>query len=407
MPDLSKDPRAIARAFVTQVTGRIGVAVSGGSDSLAALLLLHEAAPGRIWAATVDHNLRADSAAEAEMVQRFCAARDIAHYTLPWQPADMAGNLPHRARIARYSLLSTWAREAFLAGVVIAHNREDQAETYLMNLGRSAGIDGLSAMRDRWRVEGVPFYRPFMALSRKALRDVLRAGAISWVDDPTNDDPHYQRVRLRRLLPQLAEAGIETTDITRAALHLSQVSEALDWALTAAVGDPTTPAGEIVLPVAQYRSLPTAMRYRLLLRALDWIGGPAYPPRGPELTGLDQALFGASRRTLGGCLFTSGARHLRITREVAAVGAAVPAGVLFDGRWQLAGQLPQGALIGRLGGAIAEFPDWRASGYSRASLMAGPAIWQAQRLIAAPLLQPDAKWQAEVVRKFNMTPLSH
>ncbi|ARO15090.1 tRNA(Ile)-lysidine synthase [Ketogulonicigenium robustum] len=406
--------RAVSRAaadFAAGHSGPIGVAVSGGGDSLAALLALHAVAAGRVFAATVDHGLRAASLAEAEGVGRLCAARGIQHQILSWNADDGAGNLSARARAARYALLKGWAQRTGIAAVVVAHNREDLAETFLMNLGRSAGIDGLAAMRDSWTQGSVTFYRPFLGCSRTALRAWLQAQGQAWVDDPSNADPHYQRVKVRQVLPALEQAGIDAASIASTAAHLSSERAALDWALGTAIGDATTAAGEVVVPLDTYRSLPDALRRRLLMQAVDWIAGAGYPPRGAALSAVAQALAdGAGRRTLGGCVFSSGARVLRIAREPAAVAAGpVPLGQVFDGRWGVV--TPASSLgdevIAPLGAAISQFPAWRRSGFSRAALISGPAIWQDGRMIAAPLLQPEAKWTLELVRNFRMTRVSH
>ena len=201
---------SLKRHFHPGVPGVIGVAVSGGSDSLALLHLLHDwqsAGGPAVRAATVDHGLRAGAAAEAAEVARICAGLGVAHKTLAWRDWDGAGNLPDRARRARYALLAEWARGHGIADIAVGHTEDDLAETFVMRLARGAGVDGLAAMRDRWREAGVTFHRPLLALRRDHLRDLLRARGVAWVEDPTNSDAGYERVRTRAALVRWPRSG--------------------------------------------------------------------------------------------------------------------------------------------------------------------------------------------------------
>src|SRR5690606_38404014 len=152
---------------------RIGVAVSGGSDSMAALHLL-TAFGLKVEAATVDHGLRPEAATEAETVARACAALSVPHETLRWTDGPAAtGNLMEQARLARYRLLAGWALRRGLTQVAIAHTADDQAETFLMRLAREAGLDGLAGMRSTWEQDGVTFIRPLLVIGRADLRGYL------------------------------------------------------------------------------------------------------------------------------------------------------------------------------------------------------------------------------------------
>jgi tRNA(Ile)-lysidine synthase len=144
-------PESLARfqADLDRLTGgagRVGIAVSGGPDSLALLLLAHAAIPGGIAAATVDHGLRAEAAGEAAFVAALCATLGIPHATL--RPgAPITGNIQSSARKARYALLEIWADQHNLDWIATAHHADDQAETLLMRLSRGAGVAGLSGVR--------------------------------------------------------------------------------------------------------------------------------------------------------------------------------------------------------------------------------------------------------------------
>ncbi|MEO1492883.1 MAG: tRNA lysidine(34) synthetase TilS, partial [Pseudomonadota bacterium] len=246
---------AASAAFDSLVRGAsVGVAVSGGSDSMALLALLHRWADGRdvrISAATVDHGLRVEARAEAERVAAFCASRGIRHEILTLGDLSGPGNLSARARDARYAALTAhflpqgcvtdapYETSADAVGcvrdaplVLLGHTMDDQAETVLMRLARGSGAEGLSAMAPERHAHGIRWVRPLLALRRDALRDWLRAEGIAWIDDPTNADPRYDRVKARRALEALTPLGLTAEGVADTAARLARQSEVLRTAAT-------------------------------------------------------------------------------------------------------------------------------------------------------------------------------
>jgi tRNA(Ile)-lysidine synthase len=389
----------LAAHFAGQIPERLGVAVSGGSDSLALLHLFHDwslTTGPKLAAVTVDHGLRPSSAQEAADVGQICARLAIPHDTLHWQGWDGTGNLPDQARRARYALLADWAQGNDLADIAIGHTQDDLAETFLMRLARGAGVDGLAAMRPRWGRSGVTFHRPLLDLSRDMLRDHLRALGQSWIDDPTNDDTAYLRPRARQILAALAPLGVETATLADVARTLSDARTALDHATqTAARALLHVQAGDILITLAGFNDLPDEIARRLLRAALHWLAGGDYPPRGTALAALIQAARAGQTMTLHGCLLLPVKNgQLRLTREYAAVrDLRTPASAIWDHRWQATGPAIPGIEIAPLGpNGLCACPDWRLSGLPHASALATPGLWQGETLIAAPLMGQPNGW---------------
>ena len=384
---------------------RLGVAVSGGSDSLALLHVLADRAQEggpELACVTVDHGLRPEAAAEAAMVARVCAGLGVSHDTLRWQGWDGKGNLPDRARRARYGLIGDWARARGIAAVALGHTLDDQAETFLMRLARGSGVDGLAAMAAERRSDGIVWLRPLLGQRRGDLRQFLQGRGVAWVDDPTNEDPGYDRVKARAALAALGPLGLTPGTLAATAGWMRLAREVLEGAAAGLAGRAVSfERGDLVIARPAFDEAPQETRLRLLAVALRWVAGGEYRPRAEGLIGVHGGLMAGKRQTIAGCLLLPRKATIRVTREHAAVaGLAAAPGAAWDGRWRLAGPGVPGAEVRALGAAgLAGCPGWRATGLPRASLLASPAVWVGDRLIAAPLAGRADGWSAELLRR--------
>ena len=392
----------VQASFAPSPPPGLGVAVSGGGDSMALLHLLTgwraQGGP-ELAAVTVDHRLRPEAAAEAALVARVCAGLAVPHTVLVWAGWDGRGNLPDHARRARYRLMADWARARGLGQVALGHTMDDQAETVLMRLARGSGVDGLSAMSASRRVQGVCFRRPLLSARRQALRDYLRAIDVPWAEDPTNDNPDYDRVVARRALATLGPVGITTEGLVATAHRLTLARDVLahaaqDLARRAARID----AGDVILSRALFDAAPLETRTRLFAHALCWVASADYRPRFSALTDAMQRAADGYRATLHGCLIMPRKGSYHITREAVAVqGQETAADALWDRRWRHIGPDGPGISVRALGkDGLAQLPGGRDDKVPVACLMGRPALWREGRLIAAPLAGWANGWTAEL-----------
>ena len=283
---------ALWPGFTANSELRLGLAVSGGPDSLALLLLAHDALPGRIAAATVDHGLRAESAAEAALVRQVCASLKVEHATLPVTVAP--GNVQSRARDARYAALAGWAAAAGLAALATAHHADDQAETLLLRLNRGSGVAGLAGVRARGLVPGaqLPLLRPLLAFRRADLAEVVTAAKLEPVSDPSNLDDQFDRARLRKAL-----GGADWLDVSALAAsagHLADADAALDWA---AQREWTECVARAPLGLTYRPQAPRAVALRVLARIVRELDGEE--PRGSAVARLFDRLLARETASIG------------------------------------------------------------------------------------------------------------
>lgn len=222
-------------ADLTRVAGTIPapllLAVSGGPDSMAMLVLAAEALPGGIAAATVDHGLRPEAADEAAMVAERCATLGVPHATLTGAMPAEGASLQARARTLRYALLAAHARATGAQAIATAHHADDQAETFLMRAARGSGLSGLAGVRTHVVIDGATIVRPLLDWRRAELRAIARRAEMPFVEDPANTDDRHDRTRFRRLLD--ANEWLDPPRLARSAAALAEADADLravaDW----------------------------------------------------------------------------------------------------------------------------------------------------------------------------------
>jgi tRNA(Ile)-lysidine synthase len=279
------------------------LAVSGGPDSLTMLLLAHASMPERVSAATVDHQLRPEAAAEAAYVAELCARLGVQHDILiPAKP--ITGNIQSGARIARYRLLHDQAKAVGCSWIATAHHADDQLETLLMRIIRGSGVDGMASIRGRYgRV-----IRPMLPFTKAQLEAVCADAGIDPVRDPSNDNKDFDRVALRQWLADNRHP-FDAHRAVRTGAALADAAEALDW-MTKRLADDHLQFGPLSATLSP-SDLPGELRRRLLLRAIKHIEADA-APRGEAIDRALIDLAAGKRFTLGNVLCEGGERwHFR------------------------------------------------------------------------------------------------
>lgn len=326
----------------------VALAVSGGSDSTALMHLAKDWASAchpqlKLSVLTVDHRLRPDSAAEAQAVGKWAAALGLEHQLLSWGGPKPQSGLQAKARAARYNLMSEWCRAHDGSLLLTGHTLDDQAETVAMRLGRTGSPESLAGIPRLGEWQGVPLFRPLLACRRVALRDYLSARGQGWVEDPSNTDPRFERVRMRQGLVDLDGHGITPGRLARLAEDAARTSALIDdlatrWTRRWLAEEE---AGICHLPSEPFLALPPALQQRILGRILRHYGGGGFAPEPEELRRLMRFIeAGPVRCTLAGALIGRRKRGVWITREAGRIPReplTVPetGEALWDGRFRV------------------------------------------------------------------------
>lgn len=297
--------RADLASLLDTPDGPVALAVSGGPDSLALLLLAQAVLPGRVCAATVDHGLRPEAAAEATLVASICAALGVPHVALTIAVRPCGEGLQAAARTARYAALAEWAEGAGAQNLATAHHADDQAETLLLRLARGAGLTGLAGVRARRPLTpggALRLVRPLLGWRKAELEAIVAAAGIAPADDPSNGDPRFDRTRAREML---GSGWPDAISVAASAHHLAEAEEALEWSAVHLLAARLTGASG-ALELDPF-GLPRELLRRLFIAALLRAGHDG-APRGPSVDRALAALRAGDSVTLGGILCRGGDR---------------------------------------------------------------------------------------------------
>jgi tRNA(Ile)-lysidine synthase len=328
---LSLDPHGAAEleALFAAVAGEraIGLAVSGGADSLALLVLAQRWAAGRgdaprLIVYSVDHGLRPEAAAEVAEVLRIAAGLGLTARGLAWRDRPVSG-VQAAARSARYRLMGAAMAEDGAKILLTAHHLHDQAETVLMRLAHGSGIEGLAGMAAMAEIEGVAVHRPLLGLDPALLRAVVDEAGLVPAEDPSNADPHYERVRWRQALPGLAALGLDAPVLGQFARRMAEADAAIAQMADACFAEIVRldGFGAAMIELAPFSGLSPAIGTRLLGRVLNIVGGR----QKPRALGAVERLRGAGElartTTLSGCVVRLRQGAVVVAREP---GRALP-----------------------------------------------------------------------------------
>ncbi|MDP1701058.1 MAG: tRNA lysidine(34) synthetase TilS [Aestuariivirga sp.] len=339
----------------------IAVAVSGGSDSMALLRLVEQWSRHliKISVLTVDHGLRPEAVAEAIKVSEWCKLLDLEHHTLRWEGAKPKTGVQAKARAARYDLLSNWCKTNGVTYLLTGHTMDDQAETVLMRQQRTDTAESLAGIWETAVWDGVNVFRPLLGQSRADLRSYLTRLGQPWIEDPSNLDKRFERVRVRQTLAQGGRRDLQKIELADIAERAGRSARALALATEQWISGQLTsyPEGFGAIPRAGFCELDPALQRRVLQHLLLIYGAGNRAEPG-ELDYLAKWIMGRgiSRRTLGGAMLACRQSSVLIGREWARISldpAIVPDSgeILWDGRFLIhAPPQAQVVPVGRLHG---------------------------------------------------------
>ena len=387
----------------------LGLAVSGGSDSLAMLYICNDWAMDnkvKLHCVTVDHNLRAGSRKEAELVAEHCNALGITHKIAEWKHKEkLGGNLSNLAREARYRLIDEWRKG--LSFVSVGHTQDDQIETFFMNLKRGSGLEGLKGMPLSFkRPEGYFILRPLIYTSRESLQHYLQQKNIKWVSDPSNSNEDFERISQRKTWKILKSSGFSESRIELSANHMRRANDALNQMLPVHFKEiGKQELTELSWEYNAFLALPEEFKLRLISAAVMWNRNLYYRPRFKAVLDVLKNIRDKKTIVLGGAIFYYNAGNIRITTEFQSIkdlSVSCTPGSVWRNIWVVKRKIKDGYVT-----SIGIDGNKQLSKKQRATMpyrsrIVQPGIFVDEKLLLAPTLDGEgSKYLSFCGIKFN------
>jgi tRNA(Ile)-lysidine synthase len=283
---------------------KVAIAISGGADSMALALLANNWAKYPIITLTVDHKLRPESTNEAEQVSRWMNQKGIEHYILNWEGDKPKSNIQANARNARYELMTEFCKINKIPNLLVAHNKQDQAETLLIRLMRGSGIEGLCGMSDQTTINEIKISRPLLNISKKDLKSYLREQKQGWIEDPSNKDEKYTRVQVRNFINNAEDSDLLIERLAKTTKTLAQSNSYIEDKISSELKQvcDIRSEGYCILAINKFKALHKEAAYKILSKLIKLIGGDYYKPRFEKIVHLyNNIIHGEYSATLGGC----------------------------------------------------------------------------------------------------------
>ncbi len=395
-PVTSEELKQKLKEMDVDLSQRFAVACSGGADSLALALLMAQICD--IECVTVDHGLRTSAADEARFVGEVMARHSISHTILCWQGEKPSSGIQAAARAARYELIQVWCAKKNITNLILAHHMDDQAETFLIRLSRGSGVYGLASMAEKSSLMGsggnIHLLRPLLHIPKQRLIATLNGMEQDWVEDPSNSDLQYDRVKARDYLSGPPLLNLDSFKLAQTSDRMQRAKQALDHYASQLLAEVVVidPAGYGVVDCKALCAAPEETGLRALARLVRHISGAPYSPRLDKLERAYKALgnsdFGG--QTLFGCQFSVSGSSIIVAREPAAIDEAPWSGHgLWDSRYEIF-QKAQGQVkkLGEEGWAQIKSQDstLKNTPIIYSSRLSLPTLWHKGNVIAQPHL---------------------
>ena len=297
----------------------VAVATSGGSDSLALCFLVYDFISelgGKMVAITIDHKLRSESFEEALKTRNTLNKYNIEHIIIPWNGDKPLSNIQEKARLARYKLLTEYCFNNNLSYLMTGHQQNDQAENFIIRADHGSGVYGLAGIPAIGKIDGMKVVRPLLNFTKQELQDFLKEKEIQWIEDPSNQNDVFARVRVRKFLNKYPDWVAKLADVSK---NLSKTKDAIEYMVNKSISEIVEKSEQgVFIDLDGFNILPQEIRFRMLSKILQNVSQEAKPARAERIENLINKiekglLFKAS--TLSKCVIRRKRDKLLITRE--------------------------------------------------------------------------------------------
>ena len=291
------------------INENFAVAVSGGPDSLALSFL------AKIFSIKnflnvkyliVDHKLRNNSTLEAKNVQKQLKKFSINLNILKWNGIKPKKNIQSIARDKRYELLLNETKKFKIKNILLGHHLDDLFENFFIRILRGSGLNGLISLDKKTQNNNINIIRPLLNFEKKDLTYISKFIFGFFVEDPSNEDDKFKRVKIRNFLTQLSSEGLDRDKFFLTIKNLKTANENIQFYLKKNLGENVTflQKGQKVILKESFLFQSDEVLFRSFVELIQIIGKKYHPVRGKKIDKIIQLINSKSsfKVTLGGCI---------------------------------------------------------------------------------------------------------
>ncbi len=300
---------------------RFVVAVSGGPDSLALAALTKAYAnnkKSKFFYVLINHNIRKNSLLEAKKVKNLLKKEHIKLKIIS-NKKKIDKNIQGLSRNVRYELLSKYCFKNNIKTLITGHNFEDQVETFLIRLSRGSGLRGLSAMRQKSKIDkNINLFRPLLEVKKDSLIKISKIIFGDFIKDPSNKNLKYLRTKIRNLKNPLKKSGVEYDQIFKSIRNLSESKDTLDKFLKQEFKEIIQKKNnEIMINLTKFNNHNNVTKMAIINKSIKKLKNNYYDLRAKKVNYLIQVIDKKNfkKSTLGGCIFIKRGNNLCLKNE--------------------------------------------------------------------------------------------
>ena len=296
------------------------VAVSGGPDSLALayfskIYSIKKSLKVKYF--LVDHKLRNDSSVEALFVKNLLKDFFIDLDILKWNGKKPKNNIQSLARKKRYNLLINQSKKFKINHILFGHHEDDVYENFFIRLLRGSGLKGIVSLDKTTLINNVNILRPLINVEKKDLIYISKKVFNKYVEDPSNEDEIFTRVRIRNLIKNLESEGLDKSKFKLSINNLKSVDQSIQFFCEKNLRENSIISYNKVVLKEEFFNFPQEVLFRSFSKILQLVGKKYFPPRGKKITNILVNLESKTtfKSTLGNCVIKKINRTVIVHKE--------------------------------------------------------------------------------------------
>ena len=398
----------LIKTFDQYVTSqKIAIAVSGGIDSMVLMKvssLSKKIKPKNIHILTINHDLRKGSKEETLFVRKEADKLGLKATVLTWKGKKPKSGIQEKARKKRQNLLFNYCKKNNISDLFFAHHLDDQIENFIFRMFRGSGIVGLTSFSNFSKIDKINLIRPLINTPKSDLLLFAKKQKIEWIEDPSNSNLDFDRVKVRNVLKNFYDSGFDKKLFLKSISKLKSINEDIELLTGDYIANYIEVYENIYVSIKKefFSNSPKEIQMRVIKNCISFFAPEKlFSPKDIKIINILNWIKCNSKvesKTLGGTLFKKNNNAIILYKEVNKLSHIKPVNISksefksWDNRFLVKSNVKIDGKISYLGPEGVKILKSKKIDVNKAkknapiaAIYSSPAIWQKKRLISAPI----------------------